>query len=105
MTQEQFLALKVGDTLYRFDGGLREYGVTSKTPYTIQIDRPCVLSSAIVTPGAGRRLMQKTVLAYFYVTAAGAYQAEKERLLEIINYHRSEKDKVRRALIELEGSI
>lgn len=101
MKPKEFDRLKIGDTIYRFDEEIRSYTLTHKTHQSLHIDRPCVLSSAIVVSGAGRKLMRLTAQKYFWITRLEALSAERERLREILYYCRTEKEKALEALRNL----
>ncbi len=101
MTNEDFDALRIGVSIYRFDEGVRVYKIEAKSPEACYIDRPCVISAARATPGRGKKMMRKTVVKYFCLSAIGAIQVERERLQDVILYHRQEKRKTIDAITKL----
>lgn len=101
MTNEEFDALRVGDSIYRYDEGVRVYVIESKTPEACHIDRPCVISAARATPGRGKKMTRRTVVKHFCLAAVEAIQAERERLQDLIFYYRQEKRKATDAIIKL----
>ena len=101
MTNEDFDALRIGDSIYRFDEGVRVYKIEAKSPEACYIDRPCVISAARAAPGRGKKMMRQTVVKHFCLSALDAIAAERERLQDIILYHRQEKRKVLEAIKKL----
>lgn len=102
MTPEEFDDLKIGGTIYRInEGDLRAYQVIHKTEFSCKIDRPCILTISRALSGDGKKMMMKMAVRYFWVTARGAFRAERDRILEVIQYHHDEKRKARQALANL----
>jgi len=88
---EEFDALNVGDILYRYDEGIRKYTITNKTLCSCEIDRPCIISAARAKPGAGKKMIKKTVEDHFWTSARDAIGAEQKRIMDVIDYHKREK--------------
>jgi len=101
MNLDEFDSLEIGDSIYRFDEGVRQYKITNKSPEACHIDRPCIISAARATPGRGKKMMKKTVMQHFWITILDAIAAERDRLQEIILYHRQEKRKALDAIKKL----
>ncbi len=101
MTNEDFDALRIGDSIYRFDEGVRVYVIEVKTLESCRIDRPCIISAAQAAPGRGKKMMRQTVVKHFCLSALDAIAAERERLQDIILYHRQEKRKTIDAITKL----
>ena len=91
MALQQFRDLQVGETLYRFDDTMREYTIVRITEHSCEIDRPCVVSGAQLTPGGGKRLNRKITIEKFSISPASALKAERERIQDLIHYHRKHK--------------
>lgn len=99
MTSEEFDALEVGQKIYRCnEGELQSYRITHKTPFTCDIDRPCLLTLSRAVSGDRNKMLKKTAQTYFWISGLGAIHAEHTRVQELFNYHLNEATKAFQAL-------
>ncbi len=107
MTAEEYEALKVGDTIYRYDDGIRSYTIDKKNPQSINLDRICPLSSAVGQPFGGTKMLRPKVLKCFWVSELDAVRAEIKRVDDLIAYHQEEERiavEAMQVLVVLEGA-